>query len=331
MLSYCAVLTVALAAPVAAQAPLPDEVPIRDEEAVVVTGVQPGPGMWKVSKDGHVMWVLGTLSPLPRRMEWQSRDVEAVIAHAQEVIWAPSLSVEADVGFFRALTLAPKALGARKNPDGALLRDVLPAPLYARWEPLKRRYLGRDQGVEKWRPLFAAMELYGEAIEDAGLRSGGVVEPVVATAAKARKLKQTSPKVRIVIKDVKAALDEFRGAKLDDLDCFDKTLQRLETDMAPMRQRANAWAVGDLEALGRLPYADHTTACVLASVETGAIRKRAPGDIEAEMRTKWLEAAEKALAANGTTFALLPIREAVKPDGYLAALRARGYTVEAPE
>ena len=42
--------------------------PIRDEAPVVVSGEQPGPGLWRVEKDGHVMWVLGTQSPLPEHM-----------------------------------------------------------------------------------------------------------------------------------------------------------------------------------------------------------------------------------------------------------------------
>ena len=27
---------------------------------VIVEGRRPGPGVWKVSKDGHVLWVFGT-------------------------------------------------------------------------------------------------------------------------------------------------------------------------------------------------------------------------------------------------------------------------------
>ena len=37
---------------------------------VVVSGKRPGPGLWKVSKDGHVMWVFALYSPLPQKMEW---------------------------------------------------------------------------------------------------------------------------------------------------------------------------------------------------------------------------------------------------------------------
>ena len=34
---------------------------VVDMEAVVVSGVQPGPGLWRVSKGGHVLYILGTL------------------------------------------------------------------------------------------------------------------------------------------------------------------------------------------------------------------------------------------------------------------------------
>ena len=50
-----------------AQTPASD-LPIRDLDTMVVSGVQPGPGLWKVRKGEHTLWILGTVSPLPRRM-----------------------------------------------------------------------------------------------------------------------------------------------------------------------------------------------------------------------------------------------------------------------
>ena len=328
-------LTLSLAV-LAGESPAPDRaaldaLPIRDEAPVVVTGVQPGPGLWKVSRGDHVMWVLGTVSPLPKGMEWEARDVRAVLAAAQEVIWSPRLVFGADVGFFQGLLLAPKALGARKNPDGATLRQVVPTDMYARWQVLKQRYMGNDRRVEQWRPLFAATELYEAAMDDVGLVGGGVVAPVIERSIKARKPKQTSPTYKLVIADPKAALDEFRQARLDDLDCFGKTLQRLETDLDAMRLRANAWAVGDIGGLRALPYSDQNEACMRAAMQSGAMRKRAPADVDGEVRKVWLAAAEQALATNQVTFALLPMRELLGANGYLAALAARGYAVESPE
>lgn len=302
---------------------------IRDLEAVVVSGVQPGPGMWKVSRGEHALWVLGTISPLPKRMKWEARDVEAVIAQAQEYIEPPGVRVDAKVGFFQRLALVPKAFGARKNPDDLTLQQVVPADMYARWLVLKRKYMGNDAGVEQWRPMFAAMELYQEAIEDIGLKQSGVVGPVIDRAVRRNKVTKTSPTVTIAIADPKVALMEFRESKLDDLDCFGKTLQRLESDLGTMRGRANAWAIGDLEALRALPYSDQNEACLRAAAQAGVLRKRA-GDIEAQVEARWLGAAEKALANNAVTFAVLPMRELLKPDGYIAKLQAKGYVVEAP-
>ena len=110
-------------------------------EEVTVSGEQPGPGLWKISKDGHVMWLLGALQPLPKKMSWRSRSVEAAIAESQALLSVPK--VDAGIGFFRGMTLLPAMLGARKNPEGAKLQEVLPPDLYARWLALKARYIGR--------------------------------------------------------------------------------------------------------------------------------------------------------------------------------------------
>lgn len=117
----------------------PSTTTVSELETVVVTGVQPGPGMWKVSRGDHVLWVLGTLVPLPRHISWQSRNVESTIAKSQEVILAPEVSISAKVGFFGMLGVLPSLIGVRKNPNDAKLKDVVPADLYARWTVLKAR------------------------------------------------------------------------------------------------------------------------------------------------------------------------------------------------
>ena len=308
----------------------PQQAPLQ-LDTVVVSGALPGPGMWKVSKDGHVLWILGTVNAVPRRMQWESRDVSAVLAQAQEVIWAPSLSMSAKIGFFQGLLLAPRALGARKNPDGKSLQDVVPAGMYARWLPLKRKYIGSDRGIEQWRPIFAADKLYEEAMEDAGLARGGIVAPVVTKAIKERKLKTTAPQYKLVIEDPKAALIEFRQGQLDDVACFGKSLDALESDLSAMRQRANAWAIGDIQALRSMPLSDQAEACMGAAMQSGVVRKRTRDDIIGEMTRRWLVAARTALAHNDVTFAMLSLRDLLKADGPLAALQAEGFEVEAPE
>ena len=321
---------VVTAAPTPVQATPSLQAPVQ-LDTIVVNGALPGPGMWKVSRNGHVLWILGTVNAVPKRMQWESREVGAVLAQAQEVIWGPSFTMSANVGFFQGLLLAPRALGARKNPDGKLLQDVVPPDMYARWLPLKRKYIGSDRGIEQWRPIFAADKLYEEAMEDAGLARGGIVAPVVAKAIKDRKLKATAPQYKLVIEDPKAALNEFRQAQLDDVACFGMSLDALESDLSAMRQRANAWAIGDIEALRSIPLSDQAEACMAAAMRSGVVRRRNQTDIAGEMTRRWLDAARAALASNQVTFAMLSIRDLLKPGGPLATFQNEGYVVEAPE
>ena len=97
------------------------------------------------------MFLLGTIAPLPKRMEWASEEVEATIAGAQELLLPPTVSMRAEGAAFGGIFLIPSLLKARNNPQKESLADVLPAQDYARWSGLKRKYLGRDRGIEKRR------------------------------------------------------------------------------------------------------------------------------------------------------------------------------------
>ncbi|MDL5365557.1 TraB/GumN family protein [Xanthomonas sp. NCPPB 2654] len=328
MLLACAALAAAQPGPPpAVQAAAP---PVVDLDAVLVTGRQPGPGLWQVRRGEHVLWILGTVSPLPKRMQWESGEVERVIGQSQQVIAAPTLSLSSDLGVFRSMLLLPSLLKARRNPDDKTLQQVLPADLYARWLPLKARYLGRDGSVEKWRPVFAAQELYEAAMRKSGLSIASVTEPVIARAAKRAKVPIVPVVVEVKVPDAKRALQEFRATSLNDSRCFARTLQVIQGDLETMRQRANAWSEGDLDALSGLPGNDQYRVCVDAVSEAAIARRLGLGDVRGRVRDKWLETAERALAQHRSSFAVLSMQTLQEADGPLDRLRARGYEVIAP-
>jgi TraB/PrgY/gumN family len=310
----------------AASAPV---APTTTLETVLVTGEQPGPGLWKVSKGDHVLWILGAQYPLPKKMVWHSREVERTIAQSQAVL--ADTSAKLHVGFFRALTLVPSVLGARKNADGATLQDILPAGLYARWLALKAKYIGRDRGVERLRPMLAANELYGKALDRSGLARNREIWKSVEKLAKHAHVPIVEPEVKIEVDDPKQAIKDFRGtAGQLDVDCLEATITRLETDLDAMRLRANAWAVGDIEALRHLPYPDQRRACRAALESNIDLRQHLDAAVT-EIDAAWISAAEKALDRNASTLAVLPMDELLGPNRRLAMLVARGYTVEPPE
>jgi uncharacterized protein YbaP (TraB family) len=300
---------------------------------VVVTGEQPGPGLWKVTSGDHVLWILGTLSPLPKDMHWQSKDIEQTIASSQAVLDPPRVKMDADVGFFGKLALLPALVGVRDNPDHRTLSDVLPPDLYARWTELKTKYFGagRARNLETWRPIFAAIELWNQAIRKAGLTRSDIAGDVVRNAAKQAKLEPIAPAYTVKVEDPRAAVKEFKKGSMDDLDCFRKTLDRIDSDIDAMAVRANAWATGDVDALRRLPDTDQREACIEAVANSDLAKERGISDLPDRVENAWLDAASASLAKNAVTFARLPIMDLLAPDGYVTKLRARGYKVEAPD
>lgn len=301
-------------------------------EQILIVGQRPGPGLWKISKDDHVLWIFGTYSPLPNKMVWRSQQVETVLANSQEFLGAPTAGV--GMGWSSSLNLItalPFLVGVTKNPGGEHLQAIVPADVYARWTVLKGKYIGEDPGIETDRPLFAAQELYQKALQKSGLGSDREVVVSIEKIAKKHKIKYTGTSVSLAIDNPRGALRDFKKSSLADLECFTKTIDRLEVDLDAMRTRANAWAIGDVDAMRKLSYPDQTESCKSAVIDS-AWTKSLPGaqGLQQRMRESWLAAAEKSLASNASTFALLPVAQIMSPTGLVAALQAKGYVVEQP-
>lgn len=306
----------------------PDDVTVL--ETVVVSGIAPGPSLWKVRHGDHTMWILGSLQPVAKRMRWETAGVERVIATAEVILYPPSMKFDLGMGKLRTLMLLPSLMGARKNPDGDKLIDHVSAEDYARWLVVKKKYLGSSRVVEKRRPLFAADALYRKALSASGLQFKGVVSPVIRKIAKKQNIPVEQPQIELAIDDPKAAIRRFRESALDDAECFRKTLDHLETDLEKMRVRANAWATGDMLTLREVSYEDQSRACMDAFLESSFAKEQGIDDLPGRLGALWIAAAEKILSEHETSFAVLPMGHLVAADGYLAQLAERGYEIEEP-
>ena len=328
-------LAVLLAPGLLSAAP-PDVAPAREDvlqvlDTVVVSGLQPGPGLWRVSKDGRVMWVLGTVSPLPKRMEWNSAEVEAKVAASGVLVMPPSTSISTGGSMFGAMLLVPSLLKARNNPGKERLQDVVPPADYARWQVLKAKYLPRDGAVEKRRPILAAMELRDKAFDREDLSFRNIVSRVVVRAAEKADVPIDRPAVGVVLEDPKGTLKELARNPLQDVDCFRRTMDQVENDLGTLATRANAWAQGEVAMLRDLTYTDNALACSDAVLQSALAQRKGMSDLPAQAQAAWMAAAEKALATHEQSFAVLPMARVVGERGYLAALKQRGYEVLGPD
>jgi uncharacterized protein YbaP (TraB family) len=311
-------------------APLPASNTVTTLVPVVVTGVLPGPALWKVSKGKHVMWVLGLTSPLPRDMQWKSADVENRIAASQAVLKLPSLEIGVRTSFYRSSMMpSPQELG--KNPNQKTLQDVLTPELYQHWLVLSAKYLGDSRRVERMRPILAGRELYEAALKHYGLVDEYGLENIVYQAAAHDGVAAVDTSYRLLLKDPREAIRSLNDTSMNDQHCLGQVLDALDQDLVQTTKRANAWATGDIDTLRSIMSQAQQDSCLSTLDISPFAEVLGISDMESRVRKNWIGSAEHALDKNQQTFAVLPMHELLAPDGYLSALRSDGYSVQAPE
>ena len=324
----CIALCLLLSAPAWAQTEAAPAV-VDNPDTVLVVGQRPGPGMWKITKGDHVLWVFATYSPLPAKMQWRSQQVEAIISQSQLYLAPPTLS--ASVGVWGGLKLLPHMVGVRKNPGGAMLRDVVEPDVYARWRVLKAKY-GINDDAESERPAFVADTLYRAGLKHAGLATSDEVSKTIQALVAKNNVKVMKSHVQLDVPNPGKTLKEFKQGSMDDAACFKTTIERLETDIEVLRARANAWSKGDLSEIRKLSFANREAACQSALLSSPALRDGLEMQgAEKRVRKLWLEAAEHALATYTTSFAMLDLSNVLNRNYVMSDLQAKGYTVLAPD
>ncbi|HEU0277583.1 MAG TPA: TraB/GumN family protein [Rhodanobacteraceae bacterium] len=300
-------------------------------QAITVTGVVPGPGLWKVTHGAHVLWILGVPRALPAAVQWQSAEVANTVAASQAVLELPDVKFKLDTSWFGKVFLIPAALGAIHNPDGKTLKDVLPSALYARWSAARQRYYGNDHALERDRPLFAAGKLMKKAMRVNGLHGTGQITGKVAELAKQHGVALIDPDTRVEIRQPHRALKELAASGPLGTACMGMVLDTVEYRLPAVRAGANAWATGDLAALRRLPQSAYRDSCESVFSDPAVVKALGVDNLPRRREDTWLAAAQDALATNAQTFALLPMDDLLDAHGYLAALAARGYTITPPD
>jgi hypothetical protein len=114
-----------------------------------------------------------------------------------------------------------------------------------------------------------------------------------------------------------------------EIDCLRSTVGLLETQLPMIAKRANLWSTGDIEELRGLLRPDAAETCTGAVLVVPSFQEEYT-KVNGQLQSAWLAAAEKAIAANLSTVAVLSMADLVKPDGWLALFRTRGYEITEP-
>ncbi|MEO8315422.1 MAG: TraB/GumN family protein [Pseudomonadota bacterium] len=298
--------------------------PVLEElDEVLIVGKQPGPALWQVKSGTHTLWILAEVNLLPQRMKWQPKQVEQVLASAQELLVihghaeAPRTAAEKamakqmlenDQAWYRMAYL----------PDGQTLRDALPTDMYDRFEAAKASFGKQYKGWERMTPYWANNRLWNSAFVKLELRPLFPVADKVVQMARNRKVKVRQIAPRFLAGNPTAPTTTY----LMNICPLDGTLAELDIRGARWITLANAWSVGDVKRLkqlmrptpGRIPHCNPGVEPSTGAAEDGP----------------WLAPAERSLATNTSALAVVEAAYLLRTSGLLDALRNRGYEVIEP-
>jgi uncharacterized protein YbaP (TraB family) len=293
-----------------------DQPPPVDE--IVVTAERAGPGMWHVHRGAANVWILASISPLPRDITWRSRQVEIVLESTSQVLVQKPL----EISIPRILWMLIADRKFLMVGGGKRLKDVLPPDLHARFAA-QRSNVGEDADKwERYRPIIAAAFLQQAAFHQVNLSMRLDLGAALRTLAKKHGVRVQEIKVAGV-SDMLEALKTMPAAT--ERTCVEASLSTIESGLPRLVDRAQAWAVGNVERIENLPELKDVDACRSAlDAGKGAL------DVIGRIRQTWLENIEKYLRSPGTTIAVVNLDMLLERGGLLDQLRAKGYEVDAP-
>jgi uncharacterized protein YbaP (TraB family) len=296
----------------------PSGEPSEVMDELTVTGERTGPGMWHVHRGSAQLWILGSMSPLPKGITWRSKQLEQILGHTNQVVVPKPF----EIGIVRVLWLLITERQLLMVQGGKRLKDVMPAGLHARFALQRAKYSDDSDKWERYRPIIAAAFLQQAAFHSVGLSTRLDLGAAVRTLAKKHDVPIEELKVA-GIHDVLDALHTMPPATENA--CVEASLVTVEKDLPRLVERAQAWATGNLERIEKLHEPSEVDAC-RAALDEGA----GASELIALVRRTWLERMEKYLDGGGTTVAVVNMDMLLEKGGLLDELRAQGYEIDAP-
>lgn len=282
-------------------------------EALEVVAKPPGPALWRVTRGGSEVVVVGTVSPIAHQQTWDNRRVARALTGAK-LLLTPAKP--------RTGPIVLAALLLRDAPRlkaGGTLASRLPPDLAGRFDA-DRQVAGQPAGkYDKWKLGAAGFILLGDYDKAAGLSRAKPAQTIERMA------KQAGVKTKPMGEVDLGPLIKQAG-KLDDAEhevCLKVALGELERLAPDPRAIGRAWAAGDLRALNRIYRPSAIEPCLSQTTAGPALL--------AKQIASATGAVDLALKTPGKTVALIDLSLLLRPGGVLDRLAAQGATVTAPD
>ena len=287
-------------------------------DEIVVTAERAGPGMWHVHRGDANVWILGSVSPLPRDITWRSKQVENVLESTSQVLVQKPI----EISIPRILWMLIADRKFLMVGGGKRLKDVLPPELYARFAAQRSKL---DEPLDKWeryRPIVAAAFLQQAAFHPVNLSLRLDLGAALRNLAEKHGVRVEEIKVAGA-SDMLEALKTMPAAT--ERTCVEASLTTIESGLPRLVERAQAWAEGNVERIENLAQLKEVDAC-RSALDAG----KGAADVISHIRQTWLENIEKYLRSAGTTIAVINLDMLLERGGLLDELRKDGYEIEGP-
>jgi len=280
----------------------------------VITVRAPAPRLWKLTRGGSTVYVLGALDPLPRGLAWNKGPIERIMARANRLIVPPYMSVSGrqidEVGRQSYL------------PRGASLDDELGEEMGERLHALLTR-LGKSPGTYTYQKAgWTAIQLEFELQHSRFLDNQEPGQTLRKLAGQRHVRVQEAARYDMtpLLREL-TDLPEARGVEL-----LQHTIEAAEYQLDHADEIGKAWAAGDLHAVGQLKGPSLTAIGILRQ---GAARSAQ--ELHARGDTAMAAAIEAALDQPGVSVMTCNLGLFAQKGGVIDQLRARGIEIVEPD
>ena len=284
-----------------------DEATEVDE--VIVEVRRSGAPTWEVTRGGSTLLLVGAIQALPKSLDWRADALERAAERADRVLYSQAVSISpGDI-----LRLIWRSRTLTRMPRGKTSADYLTPEWNSRLIALDA--MTRDDLTEQSFFSTASELMFGLTRLNRN-RGASVEDAVRQTARRGRTPSQRIGEVRgdAVIEDLLTMPPESW------VPCIQLAIVAGEAGEAGMLERAAAWRRFDIPTVMDSP------------LETALSQCWPWGDPDwgITLRGQWLTGAEEALAQDGTTLAVAPLRVLAESGGLLDTLKARGFEIVGP-